>query len=107
MAVALREGQLRLPPGRIDRARSSHRGDLPARRRSGRLHERPESAQHRVELRPAELGADAPLHHHDAEIGIEHSRKQAVKHWKTKAWKRRKVVRKQRVLEIEHLRDIA
>jgi hypothetical protein len=48
-----------------------------------------------------------PLHHHDAEIGIEQSRKHAIKHWKTKAWKRRKVVRKQRVIEMEHLRDIA
>jgi hypothetical protein len=47
------------------------------------------------------------LHHHDAEIGIEQSRKHAIKHWKTKAWKRRKVVRKQRVIEMEQLRDIA
>jgi hypothetical protein len=51
--------------------------------------------------------ARKPLHHHDAAIGIEQSRKQTIKHWKTKAWKRRKVVRKQRVMEMEHLRDIA
>jgi len=47
------------------------------------------------------------MHHHDAEIGREQSRRREIKHWKTKAWKRRKVARKQRALEIERLRDVA
>ena len=48
-----------------------------------------------------------PLHRHDAAIGIEHSRKQAVKHWKTKAWKRRNVARKQRAQALMDLRETA
>jgi hypothetical protein len=47
------------------------------------------------------------MHHHDAQVGRELSRRQTFKHWKTKEWKRRSVLRKQRVKEIEHLRDIA
>jgi len=48
-----------------------------------------------------------PIHHRDAQVGRELSRRQTFKHWKTKEWKRRSVLRKQRVKEIEHLRDIA
>jgi hypothetical protein len=47
------------------------------------------------------------MHHHDAEIGREQARRREFKHWKTKAWKRRKVTRKQRAIEIQHLREIA
>lgn len=47
------------------------------------------------------------MHHHDAEIGREQARRHEIKHWKTKAWKRRKVARKQRALEIQQLREIA
>ena len=48
-----------------------------------------------------------PIHHHDAQVGRELSRRPTFTHWKTKEWKRRNVLRKQRVKEIEHLRDIA
>ncbi|TSA52219.1 MAG: hypothetical protein D4R44_06145 [Actinobacteria bacterium] len=48
-----------------------------------------------------------PVHHHDAEIGIERSRKQSISHWKTKSWKRRSVARKQRAQELLQLRKTA
>ena len=37
-----------------------------------------------------------PLHHHDAQTGIAKSMRQPLKHWKTKDWKRRNIVRRQR-----------
>ena len=46
-----------------------------------------------------------PMHHHDAEVGIELAQKASFRHWKSKAWKRRKAVRRQRAMQIENLRD--
>jgi hypothetical protein len=37
-----------------------------------------------------------PSHHHDPVVGIEKSRRHPMKHWKTKDWKRRKTVRRQK-----------
>lgn len=48
-----------------------------------------------------------PMHHHDAQVGRDLARRRTLKHWKTKEWKRRSVLRKQRVKAIEHLREIA
>ena len=39
-----------------------------------------------------------PLHHHDPIIAIEKSRSQRLRHWKTKSWKRRKALRRERAL---------
>jgi hypothetical protein len=37
-----------------------------------------------------------PVHHHDAEIAKAKSRRQPLKHWKTKDWNRRNAVRRAR-----------
>ncbi|MFM9112808.1 MAG: hypothetical protein ACKOPB_06100 [Actinomycetota bacterium] len=48
-----------------------------------------------------------PVHHHDAKVAQEMSRRVRLRHWKTKDWKRRSTQRKQRALEIDHLRRSA
>lgn len=48
-----------------------------------------------------------PIHHHDAEVGRELSQRPMFRHWKTKAWKRRKVARKQRAQALITLHDVA
>ena len=40
------------------------------------------------------------VHHHDADKGVEKSRRKVLKHWKTKDWKRRKAVRARRAQEM-------
>ncbi|NQV97071.1 MAG: hypothetical protein HQ486_04690 [Acidimicrobiaceae bacterium] len=40
------------------------------------------------------------VHHHDPEVGIQQSRRQRIRHWKTKAWKRRKAQRAERAVQI-------
>jgi len=64
------------------------------------LHLVVEAVQHGTEpLDVIEPGqAWKPVHHHDAERGKEKSRRQPLKHWKTKDWKRRKAIRRQRAL---------
>jgi hypothetical protein len=48
-----------------------------------------------------------PVHHHDAKVGKEHARRQRLRHWKTKDWKRRSALRKQRAIELDELRRSA
>lgn len=40
------------------------------------------------------------VHHHDPEVGIQQSRRQRIRHWKTKAWKRRTANRRERAAQI-------
>lgn len=44
------------------------------------------------------------MHHHDAERGLQKSRRKPLKHWKTKAWKRRTAQRREKAAA---WRDIA
>lgn len=64
------------------------------------LHQVVEAVQHGVE--PLDVEEPGPLwkpaHHHDAERGIEKTRRKPMKHWKTKDWKRRKAIRKNRAI---------
>ena len=64
------------------------------------LHLALEAVQHGVEpLDVEEPGPEwKPVHHHDAERGLEKSRRKPLKHWKTKEWKRRKAIRKNRAI---------
>ncbi|MCX6531150.1 MAG: hypothetical protein NTY54_02350 [Actinobacteria bacterium] len=64
------------------------------------LHLITEQVQHGVEPEDIdEPGANwKPLHHHDPIIAIEKSRGQRLRHWKTKSWKRRKALRRERAL---------
>jgi hypothetical protein len=41
-----------------------------------------------------------PVRHHDPLVGIEKSRKHVLRHWKTKEWKRRKAVRRERAIAL-------
>lgn len=40
-----------------------------------------------------------PPHHHDAQIGLNEHNSRGLKHWKTKAWKRRKALRRARAAQ--------
>ena len=62
------------------------------------LHLAVEAVQHGLEpIDVEEPGTEwKPMHHHDAQTGIEKRKRQPLKHWKTKEWKRRKMVRQQR-----------
>ena len=62
------------------------------------LHLAEEAMRHGLEpLDVEEPGPEwKPVHHHDANKGAAKSRRQPVKHWKTKEWKRRKGIRKSR-----------
>ena len=64
------------------------------------LHLAVEAVQHGTEpLDVIEPGpAWKPVHHHDAERGKEKSRRRPMKHWKTKDWKRRTAMRRQRAM---------
>lgn len=64
------------------------------------LHLVVEAVQHGVEpIDVEEPGPQwKPVHHHDAERGMEKSRRKPLKHWKTKDWKRRKAARKNRAI---------
>jgi hypothetical protein len=48
-----------------------------------------------------------PIRHHDSEVGRELSHRPMFRHWKTKAWKRRKVARKQRAQASNVQQDLA
>jgi hypothetical protein len=62
------------------------------------LHLAVEAVQHGTDaLDVIEPGmAWKPVHHHDAEKAKAKSRRQPLKHWKTKDWKRRNTVRRAR-----------
>ena len=47
------------------------------------------------------------LHHHDASVGRAQARRQRLRHWKTKDWKRRSASRKKRASELDQLRKSA
>lgn len=47
-----------------------------------------------------------PVHHHDAVIGRKKAKRSSLRHWKTRDWKRRKSVRREKALESERLRRI-
>jgi hypothetical protein len=47
------------------------------------------------------------VHHHDANVGKQLSRRKRLRHWKTKDWKRRSALRKQRASELDQLRKSA
>jgi hypothetical protein len=66
------------------------------------LHLAEEALRHGVEaLDVEEPGPEwKPAHHHDPLVGIEKSRKHVLKHWKTKEWKRRKTVRRERAIAL-------
>lgn len=72
------------------------------------LHLVEEAVRHGLEpLDVEEPGPEwKPVHHHDAQVGLEKSRRSRdVKHWKTKEWKRRKAVRRRRAQEWDRLAD--
>ena len=72
------------------------------------LHLVEEAVRHGLEPDDVEEPGPAwkPVHHHDAERGLEKSRrKKVLKHWKTKDWKRRKSVRRQRALAWDELAE--
>lgn len=48
-----------------------------------------------------------PNHHHDAEVGRQQAKRKALRHWKTKDWKRRSAARKQRAIADMQLRRSA
>jgi hypothetical protein len=48
-----------------------------------------------------------PIRHHDSEVGRALSHRPMFRHWKTKAWKRRKVARKLRAQAFITPREIA
>ena len=63
------------------------------------LHLVEEAVRHGLEPDDVEEPGPAwkPVHHHDAERGAEKARRKTVlKHWKTKAWKRRNAERRRR-----------
>lgn len=64
------------------------------------LHLVVEAVQHGVE--PIDVEEPGPMwkpvHHHDAERGMEKSRRKPLKHWKTKDWKRRSQLRKSKAI---------
>jgi len=64
------------------------------------LHLVVDAVQHGVDpLDASEPGQEwKPVHHHDAEVAIEKSHRHAFKHWKTKEWKRRKTLRRNRAV---------
>ena len=64
------------------------------------LHLVVDAVQHGVDpLDATEPGPEwKPVHHHDAEVAIEKSHRHAFKHWKTKEWKRRKTLRRNRAV---------
>lgn len=74
---------------------------------SAELHEVANLVSHGVE--PDDVSEPGtgfkPMHHHVAEVGIEMAKKVSFKHWKSKSWKRRKAVRRQRAKQIQNLRD--
>ena len=69
------------------------------------LHLVVEAVQHGVEpLDVIEPGpAWKPMHHHDSAVGRAKSMRTPLKHWKTKDWKRRKAVRRQRAAAWESI----
>ena len=72
------------------------------------LHLVEEAVRHGLEpLDVEEPGPEwKPGHHHDAQVGLEKSRRSRdVKHWKTKDWKRRKAMRRQRALAWDELAE--
>ncbi len=58
------------------------------------------AVQHGVEpLDVSEPGPEwKPAHHHNPEVAIEKSKRHVLKHWKTKDWKRRKTIRRNRAV---------
>ncbi|TRZ79508.1 MAG: hypothetical protein D4R92_04680 [Actinobacteria bacterium] len=66
------------------------------------LHLITEQVQHGVE--PEDIDEPGtnwkPLHHHDSQISLGNSNGRGLKHWKTKAWKRRKALRRARAAQI-------
>ena len=65
------------------------------------LHAITEQIQHGVE--PVDIDEPGPNwkppHHHNAQIGLSEHNGRGLKHWKTKAWKRRKALRKARAAQ--------
>jgi hypothetical protein len=62
------------------------------------LHLVEEAMRHGLEPLDVEEPGPAwkPVHHRDSQKAVEKSRRQPMKHWKTKDWKRRKAIRKSR-----------
>ena len=65
------------------------------------LHAITEQIQHGVE--PVDIDEPGtnwkPPHHHDPQVGLNKYNARGLKHWKTKAWKRRKALRKARAAQ--------
>ncbi len=103
MSKRHKHGQILLPPKVETRAHAHSE----RHRISVELHEVANLVSHGVE--PDDVNEPRqnfkPMHHHDAEVGIELAQKASYRHWKSKAWKRRKAVRRQRARQIENLRD--
>ena len=83
------------PPARADLRAHAHNE---RHRVHSELHLAEEALRHGLEpLDVMEPGPEwKPSHHHDPVVGIEKSRRPQLKHWKTKDWKRRKTVRRQK-----------
>ena len=83
------------PPARADLRAHAHNE---RHRVHSELHLAEEAMRHGTEpLDIVEPGpAWKPSHHHDPAVGIEKSRRRQLKHWKTKDWKRRKTIRRQK-----------
>lgn len=47
------------------------------------------------------------VHHHDAVIGRKKAARSSLRHWKTRDWKRRKSLRRQRAAETDRQRRMA
>jgi len=94
------------PPPRADLRAHAHNE---RHRVHSELHTACDAVQHGTDsIDIEEPGSEwKPLHHHDPVVGIEKSRRQPFKHWKTKEWKRRKSVRRARAQAWDSLGETA
>ena len=83
------------PPPRAELRAHAHNE---RHRVNSELHLAEEAMRHGLEPLDVEEPGPAwkPVHHRDAQKAVEKSRRQPMKHWKTKDWKRRKAIRKSR-----------
>lgn len=86
------------PPPRADLRAHAHNE---RHRIHSELHLAEEAMRHGTEPLDIDEPGPAwkPVHHHDSHAGQSRGRHESKKHWKTKAWKRRKAVRRARALE--------
>jgi hypothetical protein len=83
------------PPPRADLRAHAHNE---RHRIKSELHLVVEAVEHGVEpIDVEEPGVEwKPVHHKDPQRAVQKSRRKPLKHWKTKEWKRRKMIRKNR-----------